>query len=190
MSKIFVDEIKGNTGTTVTVPTGQTLAVAANQTIGGTLTATGAIQGSQFNVGGNKVLEVVSWSLGNDTNKAVNTNYDYNTTLAAGTWLPFVNHDIGMFENHSNANSVGVYYSWSKLGSSSGGSQYGIMTVSVNKWGNGANSYESGGTRVFAPFTLNSSTTIYARWHCQELGTSSNYWVRNYHFGYRFMRIG
>jgi len=42
MSKLFVDEIKGNTGTTVTVPTGQTLAVAANQTIGGTLAVTGA----------------------------------------------------------------------------------------------------------------------------------------------------
>tara|TARA_Y100000766_G_scaffold35437_1_gene25258 strand:- start:18120 stop:18677 length:558 start_codon:yes stop_codon:yes gene_type:complete len=41
MSKLFVDEIKGNTGTTVTVPTGQTLAVAANQTIGGTLAVTG-----------------------------------------------------------------------------------------------------------------------------------------------------
>ena len=42
MSKLHVDEIKGNTGTTVTVPTGQTLAVAANQTIGGTLSVTGA----------------------------------------------------------------------------------------------------------------------------------------------------
>ena len=42
MSKIFVDEIEGNTGSTVTVPTGQTLAVAANQTIGGTLAVTGA----------------------------------------------------------------------------------------------------------------------------------------------------
>lgn len=42
MSKLHVDEIKGNTGTTVTVPTGQTLAVAANQTIGGTLAVTGA----------------------------------------------------------------------------------------------------------------------------------------------------
>lgn len=42
MSKLFVDEIKGNTGTTVTVPTGQTLAVTANQTIGGTLAVTGA----------------------------------------------------------------------------------------------------------------------------------------------------
>jgi len=42
MSKLFVDEIEGNTGSTVTVPTGQTLAVAANQTIGGTLAVTGA----------------------------------------------------------------------------------------------------------------------------------------------------
>ena len=42
MSKLFVDEIKGNTGTIVTVPSGQTLAVAANQTVGGTLAVTGA----------------------------------------------------------------------------------------------------------------------------------------------------
>ena len=41
MSKLYVDEIKGNTGTTVTVPSGQTLTVAANQTIGGTLSITG-----------------------------------------------------------------------------------------------------------------------------------------------------
>ena len=156
----------------------------------GTITSSGAIQGSQFNVGGNKVLEIVSWSLGNDTNKAVDTNYDYNTTLAAGTWLPFNNHDIGIFENHSNAQSIGVYYTYSKLGSSSGGSEYGINTIAVPKWGNGSNSYESGSTRVFAPFTLGSSTTIYARWYCLEVGSSSNYWVRNYHFGYRFMRIG
>ena len=41
MSKLVVDTIEGKTGTTVTVPTGQTLAVGANQTVGGTLAVTG-----------------------------------------------------------------------------------------------------------------------------------------------------
>ena len=41
MSKLVVDTIEGKTGTTVTVPTGQTLAVVANQTVGGTLAVTG-----------------------------------------------------------------------------------------------------------------------------------------------------
>jgi len=185
------DQVKIKTANTdrITV-TDATTTITNACNITGAITGSSTVQGTQFNVGGLKLLEIVSWSLGNDTNKSVDTNYDYSTTLASGTWLPFVNHDIGVFENHSNANSVGVYYTYSKLGSSSGGSEYGINTIAVPKWGNGANSYESGSTRVFAPFTLGSSTTIYARWYCLEVGSTSNYWVRNYHFGYRFMRIG
>ena len=42
MSTLRVDNIKGRTATTVNVPTGETLAVAGNLTVGGTLSCTGA----------------------------------------------------------------------------------------------------------------------------------------------------
>ena len=41
MSTLRVDNIKGRTATTVNVPTGETLAVAGNLTVGGTLSCTG-----------------------------------------------------------------------------------------------------------------------------------------------------
>ena len=164
----------------------------ANQVINtsGTITSSGAIQGSQFNVGGNKVLEMVEWSPGNDVNKSVDTAYDYNTTLAAGTWLPIALLNAGIYENHSNSNSTGIYYNYTWLGSSSGGFEYGRVYQAIPKWGNASNSYDDSTSWMFDPFTLGSSSTIYARWYVLELGSTTNYWVRNYSWKYRFMRIG
>ena len=43
MSTLRVDNIKGRTATTVNVPTGETFAVAGNQTVGGNVTVTGTL---------------------------------------------------------------------------------------------------------------------------------------------------
>ena len=44
MSTLRVDNIKGRTATTVNIPSGETLAVVGNQTVGGNFTATGGVQ--------------------------------------------------------------------------------------------------------------------------------------------------
>ena len=51
MSKIEVNELTARTGTTITVPTGDTLAVTSNATVGGTLAVTGV-----HTVGNNAVV--------------------------------------------------------------------------------------------------------------------------------------
>ena len=90
MSKLQVETISHTNNTTA-----QTIDSSGNVTLAGTLgsgaiTSTGSVQGTQFNVGGLKVLETSTFDYGNSTNKSVNTAYDFTHTLAAGTWLPFL----------------------------------------------------------------------------------------------------
>ena len=141
------------------------------------------------NFDGLKILEVVSWTPGNEDNKTVNTNYDYSISLAAGTWLSFIDCYVNIFENHANSNSVGVYLTLVYLGSTSGGREYGEGYVSLPKWGNGTNSYDNNTSLVNTPFTLASTSTVYLRWSVIEYGTSSNFYVRNRLVGVDFLRI-
>jgi len=141
------------------------------------------------NSDGLKILEVVSWYPGNDVNKTVNTTYDYSTSLAAGTWLSFIDCYVNIFENHANSNSVGVYLTYVYLGSTSGGREYGEIDVTLPKWGNGTNGYDNRTSKVNEPFTLASTSTVYLRWNTLEYGTLSNYYVRNTNVGVNFLRI-
>jgi len=190
MSKLQVETISHTNNTTA-----QTIDSSGNVTLAGTLgsgaiTSTGSVQGTQFNVGGLKVLETSTFDYGNSTNKSVNTAYDFTHTLAAGTWLPFLKFNCSIFENHSNSNSTGIYYPFTYLGSQAGGEEYGNHYAIIPKWGNASNSYNDTSHSQIAPFTLGSSSTIYVRWYCIEYGTSSNYWVRNSGNKIIFLRIG
>jgi len=149
-----------------------------------TLTATNI-----HNSDGLKILEVVSWSPGNNDNKTPNTIYDYSTSLAAGTWLSFMDCYVAIFEAHANSNSVGVYNTYVLLGSTSGGNEYGQAEVTLPKWGNSTNSYSNITSKVNQPFTLASTSTVYLRWSAVEYGTSSNFWVRNGSVLVNFLRI-
>ena len=146
--------------------------------------------GHGLNVDSLKILEVSTLSYGNDTNKSVNTAYDFTHTLAAGTWLPFLKFTAAFFENHGNSNSTGIYYPFTYLGSSSGGEQYGFHYTVAPKWGNASNSYNTMSHSAIPPFTISSSSTIYVRWYVIEYGTSSNHWVRNSGNQIIFLRIG
>ena len=185
------DQVKLKTANTdrVTV-TDATTTITNACNITGAITGSSTVQGTQFNVNGLKLLEMVEWQPGNDVNKAVDTAYDYTTTLAAGTWLPIALLNAGIFENHSNSNSTGIYYNYCFLGTAAGNYDYGRTYQTIPKWGNAANSYDSSSSWVFDPFTLGSSTTMHARWYVLELGSTTNYWVRNGAWKYRFMRIG
>ena len=185
MSNLLVENIKHTNGTTA-----QTIDSSGNTTVSGNLTSSGSVQGTQFNVGGLKVLETSTFDYGNSTNKSVNTAYDFTYTLAAGTWIPFLKFNAAFFENHGNSNSTGIYYPFTYLGSSAGGEQYGSHYAIVPKWGNASNSYNDMSHSQLPPFTLGSSSTIYVRWYCIEYGTSSNYWVRNSGNKIVFLRIG
>tara|TARA_Y100001937_G_scaffold70704_1_gene96236 strand:- start:32 stop:832 length:801 start_codon:yes stop_codon:yes gene_type:complete len=55
---VKTDQIQGAQGTTVTVPTGHTLAVTDNATVGGTLGVTGDITAT--NTGGNRTLGIIT----------------------------------------------------------------------------------------------------------------------------------
>ena len=186
-----VTSAKLDTNIAVAGTLGVTGATTLASTLGsGAITSTGAVQGTQFNVGGLKVLETSTFDYGNDSNKSVNTAYDFTYTLAAGTWLPILKFNCSVFENHGNSNSTGVYYPFTYLGSSSGGEQYGFHYAIMPKWGNASNSYNSMSHSAIAPFTLGSSSTVYVRWYCIEYGTSSNHWVRNSGNKIIFLRIG
>jgi len=192
MSNLLVQNIKHTNGTTA-----QTIDSSGNTTVSGTLgsgaiTSTGAVQGTQFNVGGLKILEEAEFTFGDGSaNKAVATTYDYTFSLAAGTWLPFVKCHGSFFENHGNSNSTGLYYVMNKIETSSGAEDIANEWIIVPKWGNATNSYSTLCTSVAkGKFTIGSTTTLLASWRCNEYGTSSNYWVRNGGFGAIFYRIG
>ena len=159
-------------------------------TVGGAITSSGAIEGTQFNVNGVKVLEVSTADFGNSSNKSVDTEYDFTHSLAAGTWIPFIEFNVSIFENHSNSNSTGIYYPLLRLGTSSGGEQIGNFYKAMPKWGNSANSYNDSSGSFQDPFTLATAATIYIRWYCGEYGGSSNFWCRNDGNRVHFMRIG
>ena len=185
-----VTSAKLDTNIAVAGTLGVTGATTLSSTLAsGAITSTGAVQGTQFNVGGLKVLETSTFDYGNDTNKSVNTAYDYTYTLAAGTWIPFLKFYAAFFENHGNSNSTGIYYPFTYLGSTSGGEEYGTHYTVVPKWGNASNSYGSTFSTVFPKFTLTSNSTIYSSWKCNEYGGSSNYWVRMGGRGWSFMRL-
>jgi len=156
------------------------------------ISTTAAIQGSQFNVGGLKILEEAEFGFGDGSaNKVVNTAYAYTFSLAAGTWLPLIKCYGAFFENHGNSNSVGLYYVMNRIGTTSGGEDIANEWIISPKWGNSTNSYNTSATSVGAgQFTLGSTTTLHATWNCIEYGTSSNYWVRNGGFGAKFYRLG
>ena len=186
-----VTSAKLDTNIAVAGTLGVTGATTLSSTLAsGAITSTGAVQGTQFNVGGLKVLETSIFDYGNDTNKTVNTAYDFTHTLAAGTWLPFLRFSAAFFENHGNSNSTGIYFPFTYLGSSAGGEQYGNHYAVVPKWGNATNSYNDSSNSAFAPITLGSSSTIYIRWYVIEYGTSSNHWCRNSGNKIIFLRIG
>ena len=186
-----VTSAKLDTNIAVAGTLGVTGATTLSSTLAsGAITSTGAVQGTQFNVGGLKVLETSTFDYGNDVNKSVNTAYDYTYTLAAGTWIPFLKFYAAFFENHGNSNSTGIYYPFTYLGSTSGDEEYGTHYTVVPKWGNGSNSYSCMSNSQLPPFTLGSSSTIYVRWYCIEYGTSSNYWCRNGTNKIVFLRIG
>ena len=158
-------------------------------TVSGAITSSGAVQGTQFNINGLKILEVSEMDYGNDTNKTVNTAYDFTHTLAAGTWLAFLRFNCAVFENHGNSNSTGIYFPFTYLGSSAGGEQYGNHYACFPKWGNASNSYNDASNSSFAPIVLTAESTIYVRWYCIEYGTSSNFWCRNSSNKINFLRI-
>ena len=186
-----VTSAKLDTNIAVAGTLGVTGATTLSSTLAsGAITSTGAVQGTQFNVGGLKVLETSTFDYGNSTNKSVNTAYDFTYTLAAGTWIPFLKFYAAFFENHGNSNSTGVYYPFTYLGSQAGGEEYGSHYTILPKWGNASNSYSSMSHSALAPFTLSSSSTIYIRWYAIEYGTSSNYWCRNSGNKIIFLRIG
>ena len=160
-------------------------------TVGGAITSSGAIEGTQFNVNGVQVLEVSSADFGDGSaNKSVDTNYDFTHSLAAGTWMPFIEFNVAIFENHSNSNPTGIYYPLLRLGTSSGGEQIGNFYKVIPKWGNATNSYNDASGSFQDPFTLANAATIYIRWYVGEYGGSSNFWVRNGGNKVHFMRIG
>ena len=190
MSNLLVQNIKHTNGTTA-----QTIDSSGNTTVSGTLgsgaiTSTGAVQGTQFNVGGLKVLETSTFDYGNSTNKSVNTAYDFTYTLAAGTWIPFLKFQASFFENHGNSNPTGIYLPFLYLGSQAGGEEYGYHYATVPKWGNASNSYNDASNSSFAPIVLTAESTIYVRWYVIEYGTSSNFWCRNSGNKINFLRIG
>ena len=156
------------------------------------ISTTAAIQGSQFNIGGLKILEEVEFTWGDGSaNKSVNTSYAYTFSLAAGTWLPLIKCFGSFFENHGNSNSTGVYYVMNRIGTTSGGEDIANEWIISPKWGNASNSYNCSSTSVgTGEFTLGSTTTLHATWRCNEYGTSSNYWVRSDDFGAKFYRLG
>ena len=159
-------------------------------TVGGAITSSGAVEGTQFNVNGVKVLEVSTADFGSDANKSVDTNYDFTHSLGAGTWMPFIEFNVSIFENHSNSNPTGIYYPLLRLGTSSGGEQIGNFYKAIPKWGNATNSYNDSSGSFQDPFTLANAATIYIRWYCGEYGGSSNFWTRNDGNRVHFMRIG
>jgi len=184
ISSSTLDGIKLNSsGDSITKSDGTTAVLSES---GGVVTLT---TNNIHNFDGLKILEVVSWTPGNSDNKTVNTNYDYSISLAAGTWLSFMDCDVNIFENHINSNSVGVYLTYVYLGSTSGGREYGQAYVNSPKWGNGTNSYDSNTSKVNEPFTLASTSTVYLRWSVLEYGTSSNSYVRNALVAVNFLRI-
>ena len=192
MSNLLVENIKHTNGTTA-----QTIDSSGNTTVSGTLgsgaiTSTGAVQGTQFNVGGLKILEEAEFTFGDGSaNKSVNTVYSYTFSLAAGTWIPFMKCYGAFFENHGNSNSTGVYYVMNRLGTTSEGEDIADDWLISPKWGNSSNSYNTSATSVGkGKFTIGSTTTLHATWQCVEYGTSSNYWVRNGGFAAKFYRIG
>ena len=186
-----VTSAKLDTNIAVAGTLGVTGATTLSSTLAsGAITSTGAVQGTQFNVGGLKVLETSTFDYGNSTNKSVNTAYDFTYTLAAGTWIPFLKFYAAFFENHGNSNSTGIYYPFTYLGSQAGGEEYGSHYTVVPKWGNASNSYSTMSHSAIAPFTLSSSSTIYIRWYVIEYGTSSNFWCRNSGNKIIFLRIG
>ena len=166
------------------------LTVGDTITSTGAITSSGAIEGTQFQVNGVKVLEVSTADFGNDTNKSVDTSYDFTHSLAAGTWMPFIEFNVSIFENHSNSNPTGLYYPFLRLGTSSGGEQIGNFYKAMPKWGNATNSYNDASGSFQDPFTLATAATIYIRWYCGEYGGSSNFWCRNSGNKVHFMRIG
>lgn len=156
------------------------------------ISTTAAIQGSQFNIGGLKILEEVEFTWGDgNANKSVDTSYAYTFSLAAGTWLPLIKCFGSFFENHGNSNSTGVYYIMNRIGTTVGGEDIANEWIISPKWGNASNSYNCSSTSVgTGEFTLGSTSTLHATWRCNEYGTSSNYWVRNDDFGAKFYRLG
>ena len=135
-------------------------------------------------------LETVEWNIGNNSNKSVDTWYDFTTTLSAGTWLPLYRGYIWYFENHGSSNIEGAYMQVVYLGSSSQGEQYGNGYSIYHKWGNASNSIGDTCSMVFPKFTIASESTIYSSWKVNEYGTSSNYWIRmSSSRGWTFVRL-
>lgn len=134
--------------------------------------------------------ETLIYTSGDDTNRSVNTNYDYTISdLPKGKFLALIRMAPYLFENHSNSMSAGLYTPVVYVGSNVGGYQYVILETSLPSWGNSTNSYSAG---LSTHFIKQSDTTwtLYIRVNCGVVGTTNNFWFRVGTINLTLIRIG
>jgi hypothetical protein len=154
--------------------------LASNLTLGGNTTfGTSLTTPIIYNTAGNQLLQTLNYVLTPSSNQTVNTNYTYSQSVPAGTFLVFINLVMGIFENHANANSAGMYQGNAYIGTTSGGSQIGSTQIAISPWGNGTNSYWMYQSTCIGSVTVASPTTWYHTVNCTTYGTTSNSWCRS-----------